>query len=191
MEELYQALKQIAPVPQEEWELFAQDIQFKKLKSQEYLLREGDSVNCFYYLVKGLVRIYYVDQEGNEFVKVFQREGEVVGPYVQMIQGLPSSSFIECLEDVEFYLIPYKNLLEAYNRNPLWLKIGLKLLEKYFIQKEERVLELLKLDAGQRYQKFLSDYPDLVNRIPKYHLASYLGIKPESLSRLLRKVGKT
>ncbi len=191
MEELYQALKQIAPVPQEEWDLFAQDIQFKKLKSQEYLLREGDSVNCFYYLVKGLVRIYYVDQEGNEFVKVFQKEGEVVGPYVQMIQGLPSSSFIECLEDVELYQIPYKNLLEAYNRNPLWLKIGLKLLEKYFIQKEERVLELLKLDAGQRYQKFLNDYPSLVNRIPKYHLASYLGIKPESLSRLLRKVGKS
>lgn len=188
MEELYQILNKIAPVSQNEWEIFRQNIQFKTLKAQEYLVQEGDLVEHFYYLSKGLVRIFYVDQDGNEFVKIFQNEGEIVGPYVQIIQNLPSTVYIECLEDVEVYQIPYINLVEAYERNPIWLKVGIKLLEKYFIQKEERVVELLKLNATDRYKKFLLDYPHLKLRIPKYHLASYLGIKPESLSRILRKV---
>jgi CRP-like cAMP-binding protein len=190
MEDLKLRLNQLSDISENEFKLLLAVTKEIKFSQGEFVVEIGNRVDHFIYIKKGLVRIYYLDQEGNEFTKSFQTDGDILGPYAEIIQSIPSEVNIECLEEVEAISIPYDFLLKAYERDPAWLKLGLKILEKYFIEKEQRVLEFLKLSAAQRYEKFTQQYDHLSHRIPKYHLASYLGIKPESLSRILKSYRK-
>ena len=190
MEDLKRLLNNLASISEEELKKFIEATHPVNFKSGELIVEIGNKVDHFFYIKKGLVRIFYLDHEGNEFTKSFQTDGDILGPYAEIIQSIASEVNIECLEDVEAISIPYEFLIKAYERDPAWLKLGLKILEKYFIEKEQRVLEFLKLSAAQRYEKFTQQYDHLSHRIPKYHLASYLGIKPESLSRILKSYRK-
>jgi CRP-like cAMP-binding protein len=190
MEDLKNLLNKLTHVSDEEFKKLLSVTHLVNFKSGEHIVEIGNKVDRFFFIKKGLVRIFYLDHEGNEFTKSFQTDGDILGPYAEIIQSIPSEVNIECLEDVETISIPYSFLLEAYDRDPAWMKLGLKILEKYFIEKEQRLLEFLKLSATQRYEKFTQQYAHLSHRIPKYHLASYLGIKPESLSRILKSYRK-
>jgi CRP-like cAMP-binding protein len=190
MENLKSRLNQLSDIPENEFKLLLAVTKEIKFSQGQFVVEIGNKVDHFFYIKKGLVRIFYLDHEGNEFTKSFQTDGDILGPYAEIIQGIPSEVNIECLEDVETLSIPYEFLIKAYERDPAWPKLGLKILEKYFIEKEQRVLEFLKLSAAQRYEKFTQQYSHLSHRIPKYHLASYLGIKPESLSRILKSYRK-
>ncbi len=190
MEALRFRLNQLAQISDHEFESLIKVTRQVRFSPGEFIVEIGNSVDQFIYIKQGLVRIFYLDHEGNEFTKSFQTDGDILGPYAEIIQSIPSEVNIECLEEVEAISIPYEFLLKAYERDPAWLKLGLKILEKYFIEKEQRVLEFLKLSAAQRYEKFTQQYAHLSHRIPKYHLASYLGIKPESLSRILKSYRK-
>ncbi len=183
-------LNQLSSISDHEIKRLEEVIEVVKFNSGDHIVEIGNRVHQFYYIQKGLVRIFYLDQDGNEFTKTFQTDGDILGPYAEIIQNIPSEVCIECLEAVEAISIPYQFLKEAYERDPSWMKLGLKIVEKYFIEKEQRLLEFLKLSASQRYEKFTQQYAHLSHRIPKYHLASYLGIKPESLSRILKSYRK-
>jgi CRP-like cAMP-binding protein len=185
IEEEIQFLKEFN-LPQAELDFFNHKLFLKNFQKGQNLLTIGEKADNFYYLKKGLVRLYYIDSKGNEFIKSFQCEGEIVAAYAEAIQGIPSEVTVEAIEDVEAIVIPCKYLFEAYERNLIWVKVGMKIIEKYYIHKEQRVVELLRDSATERYQYFLKNYKAIAERIPKYLLASYLGIKPESLSRLIR-----
>lgn len=190
LETLYTVFNSISPIPIDEWEIVSAHFKTKKFKKSETILNVGDSPEQFSFVNKGLTRLFYRDSEGKEFTKSFVKEGELAGAYAEMLMGIPSRLIIEAMEDTEVCVIDYREIVKAYDRNVCWQIVGRKMCEKYFVIKENRVFELLQLKAGERYDIFLQEYQDIVDRIPQYIIASYLGITPVSLSRLINKSGE-
>lgn len=139
-----------------------------------------------YYILKGLVRGYYITADGNEVTKCFSAENQIFG-VEGFLYNRNATYFVECLEDVECIKISYeviRNWMASDVENAVFAN---KLLVEQSLQIEERTKNLLLDDASQRYQKFLSDYKSIENRLKQKYIASYLGINAVSLSRLRNK----
>jgi len=116
----------------------------------------------------------------------FSLEQDFATSYGSMVKGEASAFSIEAMEDSVVIEISYDLLKELMDTSPMWERFVRTSVERLYIRKEERERELLCYSALERYQAFLLKYPGLEKRIPQYHIASYLGISPVSLSRLLR-----
>jgi CRP-like cAMP-binding protein len=103
------------------------------------------------------------------------------------LRRAPAHLTNEALEDSQVAQFSYHVLEERFDRHPSWERLGRRLAEEHYIERERREYHLLALDAGERYQRFLEDFPGLAERITQANIASYIGIKPESLSRLHRR----
>ena len=136
----------------------------------------------------GLFRYVYVNEKGMEFTKGIIPEHSFVTSYSAMISQTPSYFRIEAMEDAEILEIPYNKWQRLKESHSYWNSFVLKLVEKGFIVKEKRERDLLLLDAETRYINFLNDFPKLQGRIKQHIVASYLGIQPESLSRIRKKL---
>lgn len=181
----YNKLKELADIPESEWlhlEQFFTPISFKK---GDHIVRAGDTSENMYFITQGLTRSYYIDQEGKEFNKIFLAEGEVACAYVEILMKVPARLNIQALEDVDALAINFKHVNDMYDRHQCWNELGRKIAEQFFIIKEQREYEFLLLEAKDRYKNFINDYKHIVERIPQYHIAAYLGITPVSLSRII------
>ena len=158
------------------------------LKKEETYISEGQIPYKFAIIFSGLFRYYYIDDKGNEFTKGFIMPRNALSSYSAMLHQTPSHFFIQALEDSEILEVNYKKWLELQNNNPFWDKFLIRALEKGYYTKEKRERELLLLDAEARYRIFLSEFPDLEHRVPQRMIASYLGIQPESLSRIRKRM---
>jgi CRP-like cAMP-binding protein len=189
MDQFYYSLKDIVrktSVPDEEWNLFAERSKIKQVKKRTRLIEAGDLVNHSYFCSAGLFRLFYPLDDGKEYNVAFSLENDFVTSYGAMTKREPSSFTIEAMEDSVVIVISYDELQELMDKSHSWERFIRISVERLYIRKEERERELLYLSAKQRYQAFLTKYPGLEKRIPQYQIASYLGISPVSLSRLLR-----
>lgn len=156
----------------------------KRLKAHEFLLQAGEVPRYIGYVVSGLLRLYYIDAEGKDSTKHFAPEGTLAISYSAFLQRTESRFFIQALEDTHLYLIDYRTYQNLLHGHPCWQTVARKLANLLFILKEKREAELLLQSAQERYQQFRNDFPDIEQRVHQYHIASYLGITPESLSRI-------
>lgn len=154
----------------------------------DFLVVQGDTSDTLYLLQEGLVRLFYTTPEGKERNKAFYRAGQVTGPVSAAITAAPAPFAIQCLEPTSAICFRHRDLLEATRANAQLSHLYRELLSDAFIRNEQREAVLLTLDARQRYQWLLREEPELVERVPQFHLASYLGLDPVSLSRLKRKL---
>ena len=161
--------------------------QFKKINKNDYFISQGQIPRKIAFVCKGLFRYVYIHPNGNEFTKSIIAENSFITSYSAMIHNDPSYFFIEALEESEILEIDYQNWLELKERSLFWTTFLLKMIETGFCVKEKRERELLLLDAEERYEIFITEFPQLENRVSQQITASYLGIKPESLSRIKRK----
>lgn len=159
----------------------------KTISKGDYFISEGQIPKKMAFVVKGLFRYVYVDEKGNEFTKSIIPENSFISSYSAMIQNSSSYFSIEALEESEILEIDYKNWQKIKDQNSFWSIFLLQIIEKAFCIKEKRERELLLLDAEKRYEIFMAEFPNLENRISQQIIASYLGIQPESLSRIKRK----
>lgn len=178
----------ITDVPATEWGYFSDRIEKKLYESGQILLRSGERVREFYFVLSGLLRYYYVTEDGKEFNKYFAKEYDFAGSISGLISGLPSRYSIEAIEDTHVIMIPVKLIIEGYNRDPSWERLGRRLAENVAYKKELREAEFLLDSAETRYLRFIEEYQDIAARIPQYHIASYLGITEVSLSRIRTKL---
>ncbi|AYN02857.1 Crp/Fnr family transcriptional regulator [Flavobacterium sp. 140616W15] len=174
-------------LPEKELEELLDISFYKVIQKGDCFINAGEIPRKFAFITKGLFRYVYIHENGNEFTKSIITENNFVSSYSAMIYNSPSYFFIEALEEVEILEINYENWLELKEKNPFWNIFLLKIIEKAFSVKEKRERELLLLDAEKRYEIFVTEFPDLENRISQQIIASYLGIQPESLSRIKRK----
>ena len=158
------------------------------LKKDDCFVRAGAIPKKIGFIKKGLFRYVYINSLGKQFTKGIILQNQFLVSYSAMISQKPSYFFVEALEDSEVFSIPYKNWLSLVGRDPFWVKFLLKLVEKGFMIKEKRERELLLLNAETRYLNFLEEYPTIEKRIHQTIIASYLGIQPESLSRIRKKI---
>lgn len=184
---LREAFENLAKLPDGEWEYASSRFPERTFQKGEFLIRAGALAHDFFFVIKGLVRFFYATESGKEFNKYFCMENMFGGSYYSTQFNTPCNFFCQALEKTETFIIPNAFLQELYRRHPAWERIGRIHAEHYAIKKELREREFLLDLAETRYNRFLKEFPGLINRIPQYHIASYLGITEVALSRIRKK----
>ncbi|WP_370899417.1 Crp/Fnr family transcriptional regulator [Chryseobacterium gossypii] len=142
-------------------------------------------------ITKGIFRIYYYDDTMEEERNIFFfSENQFVVSFRSFIFQYPCSYYIEALEEAEILYISYNDLQYLYDTHKSWAKFGRLLAEHFFNQSQARTEELLLLSHEQRYLNLLKEHPNIVQRVQSYHIASYLGIKNQSLSRIRKRISE-
>jgi CRP-like cAMP-binding protein len=177
-------------IPESEWEFFVPHLVERRFAKNDYLIRAGEVAKNFYFIVEGLVRFFYSTPDGKEFNKSFALEDGFAGSFHSLILQAPCPFFIQTLETTNTLVLPNQLLRELYERHACWERLGRRNAENLVLLKEAREKELL-LDALEtRYSRFLKEYPGLLDRIPQYHIASFLGVTNVALSRIRRKINQ-
>jgi CRP/FNR family transcriptional regulator, anaerobic regulatory protein len=159
-------------------------------RKRQYVLREGDVCTQFYFVVRGCLRMYKIDEKGNTHVLQFSAENYWINDLGSFHGVKPSSLNIDALEDTVVLQISRDDLISLYMQAPKFDRIFRVLLENSFIRLQERLLQNISSTAENRYQSFLELYPHLINRLSQVQIAAFLGITPEFLSRLRNKRSK-
>ncbi|WP_298480761.1 Crp/Fnr family transcriptional regulator [uncultured Maribacter sp.] len=160
----------------------------RTLAEGDYLVRAGEIPRKFAFVSSGLFRYVYINEKGMEFTKNIIEENGFIVSYSSMINEKASHFYIEALEDSKIIELKYSDWLKIKDSHPCWNTFLVQLLEHAFIIKEARERDFLLLDAPTRFQNFLQENPKLVRRAKQNIIASYLGIQPESLSRIKKKL---
>lgn len=161
--------------------------QHREMSAQEHWIQAGDLCNELCFILDGLLRVYYIDDAGNEVNQHFYQANEVIAPISAIISDEPCQYYIQALEPSKLMLADYNKLYDYGNENPEWLRLEIKMLQRVFVKNARHEARLLLGNAEQRYKWFCKEYPELLERLPQYHIASFLGITPVSLSRLRKK----
>lgn len=171
-------------IPAEETEFLKQFTRLKEIPRKSHLLNHGDKWDKFFFIHSGILRMFYIDLEGRDFNKAFFGDGQCVWPVAPMdrnegilfnIAVIPKTVLLEC---------EFEPLHDFLRRHGKWEQFALPFAEKLVETKFQREHDFLLLSAAERYENLLKAYPTLINQIPDYHLASFLGITNVSLSRL-------
>ncbi|GAA5522737.1 Crp/Fnr family transcriptional regulator [Aliifodinibius salicampi] len=181
-------IKAITTLPEEQEEKFIDLISIKHIEAGENFIRAGQSPRTIGFVTKGLFRYFYTSEQGSEFTKGFFNKGMVISSYDAILENSPSHYTIQALEESIVEVVPYDRFQQLFLESPCWNEFLVALLQKGYLAKVTREREFLLLDAEQRYQTFLKRYPDLESRVKQHIIASYLGIAPESLSRIRKKL---
>lgn len=156
----------------------------KKLRKHQYILQEGEVCTHDNFVIKGLARTYRVDEKGQEHILRFTPEEWWTGDLASFLSGAPSMFNVDCLEDTELLRITYKDLNMLYEQVPAMNKYFRLLYQRSIISYNLRVTASLTQSASERYEEFIKRYPQIDQRVPNHQIASYLGITPQSLSRI-------
>lgn len=157
------------------------------VKKRKDLLSEGDISRYMYFVEKGCLRSYTVDQEGIEHVVQLVVEDHFVGDLYSFITQTPGTVNIEAIEDTEVLLLSYTDLELLYEEIPALERFFRKLFQRAYVSVQQRLNSAQHISAEERYRELIRLRPEIVKRVPLIYIASYLGITPESLSRI-RKV---
>lgn len=140
-------------------------------------------------VIKGIFRIYYRDPTTQKDKNIFFcSENQFVVSFRSFVSRDACWYFIEAMEDSEIYFISYKDLSSLYETHPNWNTFGRHLAEKFFMNAQTRTEEFIFFSHEQRYLRLLEEHPHIVERIPAYHISSYLGITNPSLSRIRKRI---
>jgi CRP-like cAMP-binding protein len=184
---LLQTLKHITNLEADEEQLFLSVFKPYKLKKNEHFLQATEVCTKLGFLCKGIVR-YYVFRNEEEATLEFTKEGEFVADYGSFISKEQSIQNIQALEDCEFLVIDYEELQKLYKISRNANLLGRIIIEHRFIIMVNQLLTVHRYNPEDRYRYFLEHYKDLVQRIPQYLIASYVGVKPQSLSRIRKRI---
>jgi CRP-like cAMP-binding protein len=152
------------------------------------LQRAGEPSTTVSFILRGLTRVYYVRDGGAERTRAFRAEGDLVCAYAAVLRRAPSEQFIEALEPCELLTAPRAAFGELCAGHPCWAAILAAMTERLFIDEERQRQALLTDDATTRYRTFLAEQPAVAKRLSQRHIAAYVGVTPEALSRIRRRL---
>ena len=154
------------------------------LKHGDFFLKDGAHCKKIGKLIKGVMRGFVFDNEGNDITTHFYQDGDmVIGSYIPNVNV---SLSIEALVDCELSIADYSEIMECVNKDKQITEVITREFQKLNNQLQSRLVSLLNLNSVEKYELFLNEYPSLLNRIPHYYIANYLGITPTQLSRARR-----
>ena len=185
---LLQNVRRHITLNREEEEFFVSLLQPKSLKKKEHLLRPPDICRTEQFITKGCLRTYTIDNNGLEHIVMFGIEDWWVGDLYSFITETPATYFIDALEDTTLLQVSKSNLDRLYARVPAFERFFRIIIQNAYIAQQQRVNQNLSLTAEQRYLYFMEKYPQLEQRISQKQVAAYLGITPEFLSMIRRKL---
>jgi CRP-like cAMP-binding protein len=158
------------------------------LRKKQFLLEEGDTCTHECFVNNGCLRMYHLDNKGQEHIMQFAVADWWIGDPHSFLTGLPSTYFIDALAESEVLLIEKKQLEELYTRVPKferYFRIGF---QNSYTALQRRILAGLSQSVEEKYLDFIDRYADIEQKVPQRQVASYLGITPESLSRIRKQL---
>ncbi|MCL5129424.1 Crp/Fnr family transcriptional regulator [Algibacter sp. L4_22] len=154
----------------------------------QFLLKPGTHVKHEYFVIKGCLKAYYIDDKGNKHIIQFAVENWWVGDFDAFHNQIPSILYIEAIEDSKLLSISYNNLQKIYDEAPIFERYFRILTTQAFIAQRKRILSTLEKNTQERYIEFCTSYSNIENRVPNYDIANYLGVSPENLSRVRKQI---
>jgi signal-transduction protein with cAMP-binding, CBS, and nucleotidyltransferase domain len=170
-----------------EIEVMRHMITIKTVKKGSFLLKEGQIAAYVYYILKGCVREYYL-KDGEEKTISFYTEGDDVSANRSYILQVPSKHYLECSEDTTLTVMSHDNDVAFKKQFPRLAIICYTNTEEELGNYQDITAEYMVSTPEERYLKLVETRPDLLNRVPQYQLASYIGVTPESLSRIRNRI---
>ena len=174
----------------EESEYFISILKLKRLRKKQFLLQEGEICRYEYFVNKGCLRTYNIDEKGIEHNVQFAIEDWWIGDMYSFLTQTPARYNIDALENCELLYLGKDELEQLYIKVPKFERYFRHLLQNALIAGQQRITESMSMTADERYCNFIERYPLMEKRIPLKHIASYLGITPESLSRVRSQYNK-
>lgn len=169
-------------------ELISKNFKVKKLKKRQFFLNEGNIAYHTGFVNKGCLKSYTIDSNGNELIYQISVEGWWVADMYSFLTGEPAIYNIEAIEDSELLIMDLASREEIFRLVPQFERFIRILLEKNYIANQQRLNSLMGNTAEERYLKYIKKYTQIANRVPLRTIASYLGIAPESLSRIRKNI---
>ena len=188
-EKLIRKLKQYIKLTEDEEDIVVSLFKKKKLKKGECFLNQGEVCNKLGFVVKGIMS-YNSTNDGNEITYNFADENGFICDYMSMLNGTPSGKNIKAIEDSELLIITSEGLKKFYSSLHEGEKFGRLMMEQVYTGSIKQLLSLYIDSPEERYKNFLQNFPNYHQRIPQYYIASYVGVKPQSLSRIRKRLLK-
>ncbi|MGV3657799.1 MAG: Crp/Fnr family transcriptional regulator [Chitinophagaceae bacterium] len=177
-----------APFTPEELELVKTQLKPKKLRKKQYLLQEGDPCNFMAFVEKGALRSYTINEKGTEHIIQFALEGWTISDMYSFLTGEPARYTIDAIEDSELVLISktaHEELLRQLPKYETYMRLQLT---GAYIAMQRRLTSIISSSLEERYAGFIAQYPNIAQRVPQHMIASYMGLTPETLSRVRKKI---
>lgn len=185
---LFQKLDEKVQLSEEEKTLVKSFFLTKKLRKKQYLLQEGDACKYVTFVEEGLLRSYSIDEKGNEHILQFAFEGWWIGDQYSFLTGEPSVYTIDALEDSQLLLLTKEaeeQMMQAVPKMERFFRI---LMQNSLIAMQRRLVNSLSKTAEEKYNDLTVSCPSIPQRVPQHMMASFLGITPETLSRIRKQI---
>jgi len=155
----------------------------KKFKKGDFLCVPGETAHEIGFILKGAFRVYYL-VEGKESTRFLGCENAFITSTPSFTTQTPSTEYVEALENAELLMLSFQDLQKMYKLSHKWERVVRLLAEYSYVEQQQRIYSLIALSAQERYESLVQSRPDLIQRVPQYIIANYLGISPETLSRI-------
>ncbi|NMH89637.1 Crp/Fnr family transcriptional regulator [Flavivirga algicola] len=181
---LRQHIEEIISLTDEEFEFVLSHFKPIKKRKHQYIVQEGEVVNKEFWIIKGCLKSYFVDDNGKEHILQFGMENWWITDYESFVKQTESKTYIDCIEDSELLYISFENRDKLTSQMHKMERFWAKKSKIGRIALQNRILSLLKNSTKEQYDLLLEQYPKLFQRVPKKMIAAYLGVSRETLSRL-------
>jgi len=188
MEQILQNIAKIVTLTPEEEFLFLSKTEIRNYKAKTILLNAGEICKTSYFVNSGVLRSFNINDNIVEHVLSFACSGWWISDMYSLISQKKGNLFIEVIEDAEVVLLPKENQEKLYHEIPKLERFFRILTENSLVAFQERLMDNLSLTAEERFEKFCKKYPDLIQKVPQKHIASFIGVTPEFFSKMKSKM---
>jgi len=186
-EKLKQFFRSLAPFSEEELDEAGVYFRPDSLQKNDFFSKAGRIADSVAFVKEGILRSFYQIKD-RETTTFFQMPGSIAVALRSFVENQVAREYIQALTNAEIIAISRKDLYQLYAENWKWQQVGRMVIEYYYMHLEQRMISLQSLSAQERYQQFSQSSPEVFREVPLHHIASYLGISPETLSRIRKSV---
>lgn len=187
MEQIHKYYTDHFNISENDWLLFSSRLVQKNFSAREQILRQGQTENFLSFIEDGMVRLY-IPKEENDLTFGFVFSGSFLSAYDSFLTQSPSVYSIEAIDNTTLWQLSFQDLQMIYKETEIGNHIGRKAAESLYLIKSKRELSLLNDTAEERYLKLFSERPELLQKIPLKYIASYIGVTPQALSRIRKRI---
>lgn len=186
----FEFLNSIGEIPVDLFKKLEHISELKRVKAGHQVVKFNEVPTKIYLLVSGIIRCYLSTESGKEYNKSFYFPTSFMGPLTSLVKKQPSRFVFESISECELYEVDFEALMLLYEKSTELKVFYSRILEMVYMQYEKRLVNLISMDATQRYLELRKEQPNIDRLISQYHIASYLGITPVQLSRIRKKIGR-
>jgi CRP-like cAMP-binding protein len=183
-ENIHQVISNYIEISDEEWAYYSSKLRVKEFKKKSIVLNEGNVCRDVFFINSGLLRVYFVDNNGEEKTFHFALENTFATDYESFLKVIPANYSIQAMEDTQVVSMSLEMLQEGYEKLRYGEKLGRQLAEDYFFMFNNKIQSFYTRTSLERYNDLTTKFPEIFQRVPQHYIASFLNISPVHLSRL-------